>query len=154
MADIFLEIRKFINLMHRAIFVDKARNYPGGKSTHTQRMLVCFLWENADKVIFQRDIEKQFSIRRSTATNLLNALEKSGMIERKSVLYDARLKQILLTEKAHLLHREIDENIKSFEKQIITGIPPDELANFSSTLQKLAENLAKINKEKEEGNTK
>ena len=49
---------------------------------------------------FKLFIEKQFDIRRSTVTNILQGMEKQELIIRKSVNNDARLKMILLTDKA------------------------------------------------------
>ena len=57
-----------------------------------------YLYENRKKDIFQKDIEKFFSIGRSTVTNIIQILEKKGYVRRESVEYDARLKKVILTE--------------------------------------------------------
>lgn len=48
--------------------------------------------------VFQRDIEREFSITRSTVTNILQLMEQKGYIERQSVPQDARLKRLIITE--------------------------------------------------------
>ena len=59
-----------------------------------------YFYDNREKEIFQRDFEQRFSIRRSTASNILKTMEQNGFIQRVSVESDARLKRIILTEKA------------------------------------------------------
>ena len=41
--------------------------------------------------VFQKDIEEEYSLRPPTATKLLKDMEKSGLIYREAVPYDARL---------------------------------------------------------------
>ena len=50
--------------------------------------------------IYQKDVEKEFQIRRSTATGTLQILEKNGFIRREPVKQDARLKKLVPTDKA------------------------------------------------------
>ena len=52
-----------------------------------------YLCRNEHKDIFQKDIEAEFKICRSTVTNILKLMEKKGYIKRESVPYDARLKK-------------------------------------------------------------
>ena len=54
--------------------------------------IISYLCENKDKNIFQRDIEREFDLSRSTVSTILKQLESEGLIERKSVIIDARLK--------------------------------------------------------------
>ena len=63
--------------------------------------------------MFQRDIEREFSITRSTVTNILQLMERKGYIERRSVPQDARLKQLVLTEEGIRFH---ENTIRSFHQ--------------------------------------
>ena len=153
MADVFLEIRKFGNQFHRTVLAEQSKHGTLQKSTHMQRIFVCYLCENEGQVTFQRDLEKQFGIRRSTATTLLNALETKGFIERRAVDYDARLKRIVVTQKGKNLFKKINADMLDFQQQVLQDISENEIQAFLSTLQKLAENLKKINQTKGEGET-
>ena len=53
--------------------------------------ILAFLYECRDREVFQRDVERAFSITRSTVTNILQLMEKKGYIRRVSVPQDARL---------------------------------------------------------------
>lgn len=48
-----------------------------------------------DGPVFQKDVEDAFGLSRSTATGILQLLERDGVIRRESVAYDARLKSLV-----------------------------------------------------------
>jgi DNA-binding MarR family transcriptional regulator len=91
--------------------------------------------------IFQRDIEAEYDIRRSTATGMLKLMEKNGLLTRQPVPYDARLKKIVLTDKALGIHDQIMSEINRIEKQLIDSLTEDELNSFFSILQKISKNV-------------
>ena len=70
----------------------------GEELTMMQSWIIRFLYEHSEEDIYQRDIEAEFSIARSTATGILKLMEKRGYIRRVSVERDARLKKLELTE--------------------------------------------------------
>ena len=91
--------------------------------------------------VFQRDLEKRFSCRRSTMSNVLSLMEKNGLIERVSVVQDARLKKIVLTDRAVELHRMITDEISDREKRMTEGISEKELECFFKVIDKIKTNL-------------
>jgi len=91
--------------------------------------------------VFQKDIEREFNIRRSTATVMLQKLEQKGYIVRESVDYDARLKRIVLTEKAIEANRAIRSQIDAFHEEMEMGITQEEKDLFFNVLDKMMENL-------------
>lgn len=133
------EIRTLNNLIKR--YVQSARPAELDSSTGVHGWALRFFYENKDKDIFQRDFEIRFSIRRSTATNMLKLMEANGLIMRVSVDYDARLKKIVLTDKAVDIHKKIAKNIDATEKLLSRNIDDKELEEFFSTLDKIKANL-------------
>ena len=108
-----------------------------------QGPMLGFLADRAEKQdIFQKDIEKEFNIRRSTATVMLQNLEQKGYIVRESMEYDARLKKIVLTEKAIEANRAIHKEIAAFNEELESGITSEEKELFFSILDKVMKNLA------------
>ena len=87
-----LEIRKLNNLVKRYMESKKPEEFD--KSTGVHGWAIRYFYENCDTDVFQRDFEARFSIRRSTATNMLKLMEKNGIIYREPVPYDARLKKL------------------------------------------------------------
>lgn len=103
--------------------------------------VINYFYENRDKDIFQRDFEEKFSIRGSTASRMLKTMEQKGFIERQSVENDARLKKIVLTEKAIKQHNIIMNDIIKREERLKSGISEEELNVFFEVMKKLTENM-------------
>ena len=86
-----------------------------------------YLCRNEHKDIFQKDIEAEFKICRSTVTNILKLMEKKGYIKRESVPYDARLKKLVLTDTGRELHEKTKDMIDMLEEQTVAGISKEDL---------------------------
>lgn len=133
------EIRTVNNLIKRYFEQHKPEEFK--QSTGVHGWAIRYLYENRNKDIFQRDFETRFSIRRSTATNMLKLMEKNGLIQRVSVDYDARLKKIVLTQRAIQIHKKATQNIVMLENSIKSGITQEELTCFYNVLDKVKANL-------------
>lgn len=97
--------------------------------------------ESCERDVFQKDIERCFHIRRSTATVMLQNLEQKGYIVREAVQSDARLKKIRLTECAVRYDREINHLLEKFNLEVEDGITPEEKEVFCHVLGKIIQNL-------------
>lgn len=104
-----------------------------------------YFYDNREKEIFQRDFEQRFSIRRSTASNILKTMEQNGFIQRVSVKNDARLKQIILTDKAIKIHEEIMKDIERREAVLRKGFSDDEIEKFLGMIDRFVINLEEEN---------
>ena len=103
--------------------------------------IIRYLYENRERDIFQKDIEKQFSIGRSTVTGILQILEKKGFVGREFVAYDARLKKVTLTKKGMESHQKIEELITHQNKRMTEGIDGQELQSFLKVAEQIRMNL-------------
>lgn len=107
-----------------------------------QGPLIGYIYEQSrSRDVFQRDLEKEFNIRRSTATVMLQNMEQKGFIVREPVEQDARLKKIILTGKAIELHNAIRRSIDVFNTYLEAGITQEEKEAFFRILDKVTENL-------------
>lgn len=111
------------------------------EATRNQCRIIGFLQQNEGRDIYQKDIEKEFDIRRSTATNILKLMEKKGLIERHRFQQDERLKRIVLTSSAKDGSAEMDKNLERLNKQIEAGITPEEKKVFLGVLEKIVNNI-------------
>lgn len=110
--------------------------------TGMQYALLGFISNRIDHMdIYQRDIEAEFNIRRSTASVMVKQLERAGLIRRESVPNDARLKKIILTEKADAPQKASKRNMERLQALLTRGLSPEELKNFNATLDKIQKNL-------------
>ena len=110
-----------------------------------QGLILIYLCEN-DEEDKQKDIEKYFNIRRSTATGLLNSLEKNGYITKEPVENDKRMKKIKATEHAYSTVEKIDNHVIQLEKIMLDGIDEKEVKQFRNTISKMTLNLVKESK--------
>lgn len=138
--DIGFAVRKISNLIKRD--VEKTRIRLGIDPVKgVNGWAIKYFYDNRDKDIFQKDFETKFSIRRSTASCILKTMEQKGLILRQSVESDARLKKIVLTEKAVEIHHKITEEIHNREKRLRNGISPDDLEVFFKVIDRLCVNM-------------
>ena len=91
--------------------------------------------------VYQKAIEHEFHIRRSTATGILQLMEKNGLILRESVHNDARLKSLVPTEKAAHLDAQIGESLRRTEQRLTRGLSSAQLTLFLQTAAHMSANL-------------
>lgn len=134
------ECRIVSNLIKRKLDNMFSKKFGEG-FTGIHSWIIAFIYNNQNKEIFQKDVEEEFSIRRSTATSILQLMEKNGLIVRNSVEYDARLKKLELTDKAIKVHEMIGEEIDTIESQIVKGLTEEEVETFFRIADVIINNL-------------
>lgn len=97
--------------------------------------------ESLRKPIYQKDIETEFGMRASSATELIRTLEAKGLIVRKSDLNDSRLKRIELTTQADSIKKALKDEVYDTESLLIQGISQDELDQFLKVTNQMLKNL-------------
>ena len=137
------QIRALNNLIKR----DVERTHPSelDRTKGVHGWAIGYFYKNRDRDIFQRDFEEHFSIRRSTATGILQLMEKNGLIVRESVESDKRLKKIVLTEKAIEVHNIIIKDIEEREERLSRNLTEQELNTFFEIVDKIKANLEDCN---------
>lgn len=110
-----------------------------------------YLYENQGKEIFQKDIEKQFGLCRSSVTSTIQIMEKNGYLRREAVEQDARLKKVVLTEKGLHVHETIVSMIDQINEKTVEGITDEELEVFFCVIDKLEKNLIRQKEERQQG---
>ena len=96
--------------------------------------------ESATRDVFQKDLEQKFDIRKSTVTGILNTMERDGLLLRETVPYDARLRKMILTDKALQAKQNTEQVIDSVESQLSKGLTEEEITTFLSILEKISKN--------------
>lgn len=133
-----------IHMLHHAVsryLAYNAKAYGIDEITMMHGWILKYLYENRDREIFQKDIEKTFSIGRSTVTSLIQLLEKKGYIQRESVAQDARLKRVFLTEKGIKNNESIKRMFNKMNEAIEKDIDEKELDVFFRVCDKIKKNL-------------
>lgn len=111
--------------------------------TDTQSRVLQYIWEQSRyREVFQKDIEDEFGIRRSSVTQIIQLMERDGLIVRESVQRDARLKKLTLTEKADQIQKTMQGKIWEMEAKLEENISPEEKEILLNLLHKISKNLA------------
>lgn len=133
------QIRTISNLIKRRI--DQMVAEEEESLTAHQGWVLTYLTDHKDQDVMQRDIEKKFSIRRSTASHMLQLMEKSGYIQRISVPDDARMKKLLITEKGIEAQKRMQDRLCRFEELFQSHLSPEDLQQLQRILRQLEENI-------------
>ena len=99
--------------------------------------------------VYQKEIEKEFDLRPSTATEVLKHLEEEELIVRVPDEEDGRLKKIVFTEKAKAIRSALRSEIEQSEEVLLRGISREEQAVFMKITAKMLENLEEEEKRNE-----
>ncbi len=134
------QIRRVDNLIFRRIN-QFARANGVEQATPMHGWIIEYLYRHRDEPVFQRDIEREFSITRSTVTNILQLMERKGYIRRLSVPQDARLKQLVLTEEGVLFHEKTMLSFHQTDDYVAGLLTEEENAELLRLLNKLREAL-------------
>lgn len=103
--------------------------------------------ESGSHSIYQKEIEEEFGLRPSTATEALKNLEKKGLIRREAERQDARYKKIVFTEKAETIREALRTEIEESEQLLLKGISASEQKEFLRITEQMLKNLDAAGKE-------
>ena len=130
-------VSKLSNKLRRKLDMLSSRKEFSGSQGRTLHFLL-----SQTEDVFQKDIEEEYSIRPSTATELLKQMEKNGLFVREPVAYDNRLKKIVVTDKALQYKRQVVEDLTSLEETLVKGISEADLEIFFHVIEKMMDNLS------------
>lgn len=131
-------INKISNrLRRRSVALQEKLGMSGAQGNILNYILV----DGRKRPVYQKDIEKEFGLRPSTATEALKNLEAKGLICRISEKQDGRLKRIEFTSKAEEIRHLITSEIAESENLLLKGITEEERRIFSEIGKKMLKNL-------------
>lgn len=100
-----------------------------------------YLKDHEGEAVYQRDLERNFKVRRSTVSNMIDLLEKKGLLTRESCGDDARLKRLRLTDRAETLLLEVTDGTERFEARLRESFTPDDYETLMRLLEQLYNTL-------------
>ncbi|TQI66920.1 MarR family transcriptional regulator [Clostridium sp. KNHs216] len=139
-----LELRSLNNMIRRYFEFSSHKNEIE-TITGNNGWIIGYLADNADKDIYQKDLEDHFTITRSTASKVLSLMEQKGLIQRQAVAQDARLKKLVLTEKAWKIKGLMREDAERMERTLTNGFTEEEVETLYSYLQRMRTNISNMN---------
>lgn len=135
-----LQVKQLSNLIQREFFKSEVKKKVD-TMTFSHGWVIGYLYNNRNRCVLQSELEKEFRIRRSTITKILQLMEKNGLICRVPVENDARKKQLVLTPKAMQLHMLVINEMDETDRKIKKGINKKDLDTFFMVINKMKSNL-------------
>lgn len=137
-----METGKMINrisnrLRRRSLKVQESIGISGAQGNILDYILV----ESVHRNVYQKEIEKEFGLRPSTATEALKLLEEKGLICRIPEEKDGRYKRIVFTQKARDVQTALRREIEESESVLLREISVSEQRQFLEIAKKMLQNL-------------
>jgi len=142
------EFKKMNNIIKRYIHAKMAQQ-GFDELTMMHGWILGFIYYHMDKEIYQKDIENNFGIAKSTVTNILKLMEKKGYLTRTEGTSDARLKRLQLTELGIKVHMDTVKIIDKLHENMEVGITKEEREVFLHVIEKIKNNIGIEDKEEE-----
>lgn len=99
----------------------------------------------------QKALAESLEIELPSLMRTLGQLEEQALIERHSCSQDKRARIVTLTPAGKALLDQIEDRIMQIRRELLTGISPQELAQFEETVHRISANaLGKIAAQNEE----
>ena len=137
---IVLTLKILTNLFTRKL-EEGIRKEVQNSITPVQAQILSFFGRTKRRSIPQREIQKEFGIRGSTAANILRLMENNHLISRSPSPTDARQNMVTLTEKSQDLCNKHLAFFQEFEQTLQSDLTEEELKQFFSITEKLKKNL-------------
>jgi len=138
-------MERSISAMIQSLFTklqstSKHKEWDIGLTTAQMRALR-FIWQRSDAGLptYQKDIEREFGIKGSSATSLLNNLEKNDWIRRESVAHDARLKSIVFAPRVAGVISQLGNITGFLDKCLRSSLTDEEFTVFCRCMEKMQE---------------
>ena len=141
------EVKQISNLIHRRLLSKQSDEEDAVAGSGG--WILGYLDRHSGSDVFQRDLEDKFCMRRATVSKMIQLMEQKGLIERRSVAHDARLKKLILTEKGRARNRELIADFDQLEAEMTRGIPQEKLDIFFEVCGMLKGNLYESEEGKE-----
>lgn len=148
------QVRMLDNMIGRMIPLFRASLDEKEGVTRMQGWIIGYLFRHSGTDVFQKDLEAEFHIARSTATGILQVMEKKGLLTREPLARDARMKRLVLTDKALAFQMKIIRNFDQLDRLLKSDIPPEKLDTFFEVAEQIKNNITNFTEQKGDPNAK
>ena len=87
---------------------------------------------------FQKDLERDMRLVKSSITNLIQGLERKGLISRVGSPTDGRAKEIHVTKKGWKVREELGRHVTDWEGALTRSLTDEELTAVVQLLRKMS----------------
>lgn len=109
--------------------------------TGTNSFIIGYIAERYPENVYQRDIEREFGITRSSTSKIISLMISKDLIRTEKVDGDGRLKRLVLTGKARKLAGLMQDDSREVEKKLTRGFTPAEIDTFLGYIERMEKNI-------------
>ena len=106
--------------------------------------------EHEQELTLIKDIEQEFKITKSVASNLVKRMVQNGLVELEVSPSDKRAKFVHLTEKSRSQMKQVKSFFDRMNRSLLDGISEENLLIFEEVMGQLQANVEKIGGKNEE----
>ena len=139
--NIFNSIKELEKGIVRKIMSETSHDEMYSKPSIVQMQIIKYILKNDGKIIYQRDLEEVFNLRRATISGILKTMEKNNVIIRVCDPNDARGKIVILSDDAKKFFKEKETLFKKIETVLKKDISKEELEIFYKVILKMRDNI-------------
>ena len=139
--NIFNSIKELEKGIVRKIMSETSHDEMYSKPSIAQMQIIRYILKNDGKIIYQRDLEEVFNLRRATISGILKTMEKNNVIIRVCDPNDARGKIVILSDDAKKFFKEKETLFKKIETVLKKDISKEELEIFYKVILKMRDNI-------------
>ena len=135
------KIRLLHNQIHKRMEAKRQENEK--RTADGNAALDAWFFEDRDweRYLSEGYRNRVFSVSRATASNMLAVMERKGLVRREAVEHDARLKKLVLTEKARALVDRSEQDMRDMEALLAKGLSEEEIRDLKRYLDQMLSNL-------------
>ena len=126
-------------IWHRVI--EKRMSDLGLTSIQSRMLGYVYFQRRQEKKVFQRELEEEFKIRKSSVTSVIQILEKKGLVRRIGVPGDARKKELVLTEQGIAVQETVLDRLDRLEAMVNQTLTEEERRLWFSCIRKIEARL-------------
>ena len=134
--DYLFEIGEIHHLVGKIIMKSEPTS---NRPTASQIRFIDYLASHTD--VYQSDFEKEFNISRATVYDVLNTMEKKGIITREKSSVDTRKNKVILNKDVLDHHMRVKKKINNINKELVKGINTNDLKVFEQVLEQMNKNM-------------
>lgn len=144
--NISTQLRALSHRIHR-FFENSPNKKTFDSVTGTHGWIIAFLFCKKGEDVFQKDIEKEFDVTRATASKVIALMEQKDLVRRERVSHDARLRKLVLTQKAEAMASLFETDRNLLEETLTRGFNEDEKTQLCEFIMRMKANLENYGRE-------
>lgn len=144
MGNVAIDIKVLNNLILRDL-EQRSRLRAGDVISGVNGMIMGYILTHSDREVYQRELEDEFGLTRSTISKVVNLMERKGLIERVPAEHDARQRLLRLTESARELAGKIQQESAMVSTRLLKDFDESEIDALTGYIGRMTQNMRREN---------